>query len=69
MEVDSSLGEDTVLAEDHDVVGQEDVEFTTHSHSMERVDDGVQVTHEGAQATKVRSRCLFDLSFFQSFSR
>jgi hypothetical protein len=51
------------------VVGQENVEFTTHSHSMERVDDGVQVTHEGAQATKVRSRCLFDLSFFQSFSR
>jgi hypothetical protein len=64
MQVNSSLGEDDILAGDHDVAGQEDVEFNTHSRTMERVDEDIQTTHVGAQANRVKSRTsLFDLFF------
>jgi hypothetical protein len=69
MQVDSCLGEDDILAGDHDVAGHEDVDFNTHSHTMERVDEDIQSTHVEAQATQVRSRSLFDLLFFLSSSR
>jgi hypothetical protein len=54
MQVDSCLGEDDILAGDHDVAGHEDVDFNTHSHTMERVDEDIQSTQVEAQATQVK---------------